>query len=237
MTDAISIRKMKLPEHVAVIMDGNRRWADIHGLPRTKGHEAGLENLRKIVKFLSDLQIKYSTVFAFSTENWGRPKNEVEALMNLLERRFDEISEDLAGHNVRLKHIGGLDRLSPTIVKKIKDAVEKTGHNTGLTLLLAFNYGGRAEIVNATRQIIKEGIPAEKVDETLFTRYLYTRDIPDVDLLIRTGGELRISNFLIWQSAYAEYYFSDSLWPDFGQDELKKAMISYSQRKRRFGRL
>jgi len=246
MADAISNQKIELPserafrvnpEHVAIIMDGNRRWADRRALPRIKGHEAGLENLLRIVGYLNGYKIKYVTVFVFSTENWNRPRDEVEGLMHLLETRIDDVSKGLHKSNIRLKHIGGLDRLSPFLIARINQAIEMTKNNSGLTLSLAFNYGGRADIVNATRRIIQEDIPPEKVDEALFSRYLYTYGIPDVDLLIRTGGELRISNFLIWQSAYAEYYFSESLCPDFNKDELEKALVTYSQRERRFGRL
>ncbi len=229
--------KLKLPEHVAIIMDGNRRWADRRGIPRIQGHETGLENMHTIVGYLNDYKIKYVSVFAFSTENWNRPKGEVRALSGLRERRIDEVARSFNKHNIKLRHVGGLERLSPQVVGSIHKAIELTKNNTGITLNLAFNYGGRAEIVNATRRIISDGIPADKVDEALFSRYLYTAGIPDVDLLIRTGGELRISNFLIWQSAYAEYYFSELLWPDFDKAELERALLAYSHRQRRFGKL
>ncbi len=228
---------IKLLEHVAIIMDGNRRWADKRGIPRIQGHEAGLTNMHTIVGYLGAHKIKYVSMFAFSTENWDRPKDEVEALMELLERRIDEFARSLNKENVRLRHLGGLERLSPGIVRSINRAIELTKNNTGITLNLAFNYGGRAEIVNAARRIVTEGVPAAKINEALFSRYLYTAGIPDVDLLIRTGGELRISNFLIWQSAYAEFFFSELLWPDFDKAELERALTAYSQRQRRFGKL
>lgn len=228
---------VKLPEHIAIIMDGNRRWADRHGVNRIQGHETGLENLRTIVCYLSDYKIKYATVFIFSTENWSRPREEVQTLMELLGRRIDEVTRGFHQHNVRLIHLGSLEKLSPGVVGAIQKATSLTRNNTGITLCLAFNYGGRDEIVTAVRSIIKDDVPVERVDEALFSKYLYTSGLPDVDLLIRTGGELRISNFFIWQSAYAEYYFSELLWPDFDKAELDKALLAYSQRQRRFGKL
>ncbi len=218
-------------------MDGNRRWADKRGIPRIQGHEAGLENVRTIAGVLNDYGVKYATVYCFSTENWGRSKEEVDNLMDLLKRRIDDVTSDFDTKNIRLKHLGSLENLSPEITRRVQKAVDMTRNNTGLTLNLAFNYGGRAEIVNATKQLIKSGIAPEKIDEATFSRYLYTDGTPDVDLLIRPGGELRISNFLIWQSAYAEYYFSECLWPDFDKTELDKALVAFDQRQRRFGRL
>ena len=237
MAEKLSADNLKLPEHVAIIMDGNRRWADKRGILRIQGHEAGLQNMHNVAGYLNDYKIKYVSVFAFSTENWNRPRDEVEALLGLLERRIDEVARSFNKHNIKLRHVGGLERLSSKVVGSIHKAIELTKNNTGITLNLAFNYGGRAEIINATKRIISDGIPADRVDETLFSRYLYTAGIPDVDLLIRTGGELRISNFLIWQSAYAEYYFSELLWPDFDKAELERALLAYSQRQRRFGKL
>ncbi|MFH0846452.1 MAG: polyprenyl diphosphate synthase [Chloroflexota bacterium] len=237
MAEALFPPGVKIPEHVAIIMDGNRRWADRRGIPRIQGHESGLENLHTIVGYLSDYKIKYASVFAFSTENWSRPREEIETLIGLLERRIDGVTRGFHQQDVRLIHLGGLERLTPKLVGSIQKAIALTRNNTGITLCLAFNYGGRDEIVMATRRIIKDGIPAERVDEALFSKCLYTSGLPDVDLLIRTGGELRISNFLIWQSAYAEYYFSELLWPDFDKAELDKALLAYSQRQRRFGRL
>lgn len=227
----------KLPLHIAIIMDGNRRWADRRFLPRIKGHEAGLENMRRIIGHLVDYQVKFATFFAFSTENWSRPQDEVKGLMEMVEARMGEFADELHKNNVRLRHLGSLDRLSPGIQTAIHQATELTRGNTGTTLALAFNYGGRDDIVNAARRIVKEGVPAEKIDEEMFSHYLYTEGMPDVDLLIRTGGELRLSNFLIWQSAYSEYYFSDVLWPDFDKDELDRALLAFGHRERRFGSL
>ena len=227
----------KLPDHIAIIMDGNRRWADQHGIPRIQGHEAGLENMRRIAGYLNDYNVKYASFFVFSTENWDRPKDEVDGLMDLLKRRLDAVTSDFDSSDIRLRHLGSLDGLPESITSRIRKTIELTKNNTGITLNLAFNYGGRSEIVNAARRIIKDGLPAGKLDEKTFSGYLYTAGMPDVDLLIRTGGELRISNFLIWQSAYAEYFFSDHLWPDFDKAELERALLAFSQRQRRFGRL
>ena len=218
-------------------MDGNRRWANKRGMPRIQGHEAGLENMRRIIGYLNEYNIKYATFYVFSTENWDRPKDEVDGLMDLLKRRIDAVTSDFDSSNIRLRHLGSLENLPESITSRIRKAVELTRNNTGVTVNLAFNYGGRAEIVNAARRIIRDALPADKLDEKTFGEYLYTASTPDVDLLIRTGGELRISNFLIWQSAYAEYFFSDSLWPDFDKNELDRALLAFSQRQRRFGRL
>ena len=227
----------KLPEHVAIVMDGNRRWADKRGLARIQGHEAGLENVRRIAGLLNGYNIKYATVYVFSTENWNRSKEEVDGLMALLQRRIDDVTEGFNKQNIRIKHLGNLERLPESVTSRVQKSIDVTANNTGLTLGLAFNYGGRADIVQAAKRIISDGIPADKVDEGLFGSYLYTRDMPDVDLLIRPGGELRLSNFLLWQSAYAELYFTDVLWPDFDKAETDKALIAFSNRQRRFGRL
>lgn len=230
-------RNTEIPQHVAIIMDGNRRWAEVRGLARLEGHRRGLENMRSVVSYLGDRQVKYVTIFAFSTENWSRPRDEVEGLLRLLEERIEQETQGFHRMGVKLRHLGSLDRLSPSVKRSIKKAVELTKNNTSLTLSFAFNYGGRSEILHAVRQLISEGIPTQDIDESLFNRYLYTTGLPDVDLLIRTGGELRISNFLIWQMAYSEYYFTDVLWPDFNGKEVDKALLAYSQRQRRFGRL
>jgi undecaprenyl diphosphate synthase len=226
-----------VPVHVALIMDGNRRWAEQRGLLGLEGHRNGLENMRSVIGHLGNRQVKYISIFAFSTENWNRPKEEVEGLLCLLEERIDQ--EALAFHhnNVRLRHLGSLRGLSDGLKRSIKKALELTRNNTGLTLSFAFSYGGRSEIVHAARHIVRDGIPLQDINERLFSRYLYTDGLPDVDLIIRTGGELRISNFLIWQSAYSEYYFTEVLWPDLDHSEVDKALLAYSQRKRRFGRL
>lgn len=238
MTTTPSLKKnTEIPQHVAIIMDGNRRWAEVRGLARLQGHRRGLENMRAVVSYLGDRQVKYITIFAFSTENWSRPQDEVEGLLRLLEERIEQETQGFHRMGVKLRHLGSLDRLSPSVKRLIKKAVELTKNNTSLTLSFAFNYGGRSEILNAVRQLISEGVPTEDIDESLFNGYLYTTGLPDVDLLIRTGGELRISNFLIWQMAYSEYYFTDVLWPDFNGKEVDKALLAYSQRQRRFGRL
>jgi undecaprenyl diphosphate synthase len=223
------------PNHIAIIMDGNRRWAEQQGLTQLEGHQAGVENMRSIVEYLGKKQIKYLTVYGFSTENWNRPENEVKGLLHLLEETLDTEALKLHNRGIRLRHLGCLDELNQSLQSAIKKAVELTKNNTKMTLSFAFNYGGRAEILSAARRLITEGIPAHDVDERSFSSYLYTAGLPDIDLVIRTGGEIRISNFLIWQSAYSEYYFTEVLWPDFDKKETNKALISYSQRQRRFG--
>jgi undecaprenyl diphosphate synthase len=227
----------RLPEHVAIIMDGNGRWAEQRHLPRLAGHRAGMENMRSVISYFSRLKIKYLTLYGFSTENWNRPKEEINGLLGLLQESIDEEALELHRQGIRIRHLGQLGRLPRKLQAAIKRALALTRNNTGLNFSIAFNYGGRTEIVDAVRRLITEGVPAEKIDEKLFSRYLYTADLPEVDLVIRTGGELRISNFLIWQAAYSEYYFTDVLWPDFNQKEIDKALLAYRQRQRRFGGL
>ncbi len=224
------------PQHVAVIMDGNGRWAKERGLPRLAGHKAGGENIRPVVKAFADHGVKYLTLYAFSTENWSRARVEVAGLLGLLGRKIDQETQAFHQENVRLVHLGRLDRLSERVRKKVKAAVELTRNNTGLTLCLAFDYGGRDEIVQAARRIAGAGIPGDNMDESAFARYLYSVDIPDPDLLICTGGESRLSNFLLWQAAYSELYFTPVLWPDFGGKEVQEALSEYRHRQRRFGR-
>jgi undecaprenyl diphosphate synthase len=226
-----------LPNHVAIIMDGNRRWAEQRGLPKLKGHQAGLENMRSVTEYLGQCRVKYVTIFAFSTENWNRPRGEVAGLLQLLEERIDKEALEFHNRGVKLRHLGQLGGLSRNLQMLINRAIELTKNNVGMTLSFAFNYGGRSEILDAIRRLIADGIAPQNIDEKLFNSYLYTADLPDVDLVIRTGGELRISNFLVWQTAYSEYYFTPVLWPDFGRKEVEKALLSYSQRQRRFGRL
>src|SRR3990170_456410 len=226
-----------LPRHVAIIMDGNGRWAQERGLPRLEGHRQGTENIRRVVSTFGDRGIKYLTLFAFSTENWNRPRTEVNGLFRLLAQVIDRETESLHKREVRLKHVGRLDGLSPRLAKRVRQAVELTKDNTGMTLSVAFNYGGRAEVLDAVRSLLSRGITPAEVDEDIFRRYLYTPDLPDPDLIIRTGGEVRVSNFLIWQAAYSEYYFTPAYWPDFGDEEIEKALLAYSQRQRRFGRV
>ncbi len=226
-----------LPNHVAIIMDGNGRWAERRGLPRLDGHRAGVDNIRRVVRCLSQYRIKYATLYGFSTENWNRPEDEIEGLFHLLEERIDSEALVLHKNGIRIRHLGRLEQVSPDLRQAINRAVELTRTNTGMTLSIAFNYGGRGEILDAMRRIMAEGIKPEAVDEELFNSYLYTAGLPDADLLIRTGGELRISNFLLWQTAYSEYYFTRVLWPNFGKRDIDRALLSYRQRQRRFGGL
>lgn len=224
-----------LPQHVAIIMDGNGRWAKQRGLPRLAGHWEGATNAHRIVEILFDRGIKYATLYVFSTENWNRPKEEVEGIFQILMDRIDEEVEFARRKKIRICHLGELDGLPPGLRNKIKQAVEVTKGNKVMTLSLALNYGGRDEIVGAVRRLLRGGISAGNVDEALFRRYLYTAGIPDPDLIIRTGGEMRLSNFLLWQAAYAEFYSTPVLWPDFNCDEVDKAFIAYRERRRRFG--
>jgi undecaprenyl diphosphate synthase len=234
---AATPKTKSIPRHLAIIMDGNGRWAQKRGLSRLKGHRAGVKNIRPIIKYLHDKGIKYVTLYAFSTENWSRPKGEVNGLFHILEEIIGEESRELNKNGVRIHHIGRLEGLSTKLQKSIKAALELTRNNTDMHLGIALNYGGRAEILDAVLKIIADGLKPDKVDEATFRKYLYANDFPDVDLVIRTGGEMRISNLMIWQTAYSEYYFTPVLWPDFDKKELEKALISYSQRKRRFGGL
>ncbi len=218
-------------------MDGNGRWAQQRHLPRVAGHRAGIDTVRSTIERLNQYGVKYLTLYAFSTENWNRPQEEISGIFSLLEEVMDAETRKLHEKNARLRHIGRLNGLPPGVQQAIKRAVALTQSNTGLTLAFAFNYGGRSEIVDAVQRIVTDRTPPRQVDEKLISRYLYAPDLPDVDLLIRTGGELRISNFLLWQAAYAELYFTDVLWPDFVPAEVDRALRSYSQRQRRFGGL
>jgi undecaprenyl diphosphate synthase len=226
-----------LPNHIAFIMDGNGRWAEQHHLPRLEGHRAGTENTRSVIKCLAEYQIKYVTLYSFSTENWNRPKEEVTGLLNLLGESIEKETAELHKNGIKIRHLGRLERLPRNLTLAIERAAALTENNAGMNLSLAFDYGGRAEILDAVRHIVAKNIPPGDIDEKLFTSYLYTADLPDADLVIRTGGELRISNFLLWQSAYSEYYFTKVLWPDFNAREMVKALTVYSHRQRRFGRL
>ncbi len=231
----LNIPPERLPRHVAIIMDGNGRWALARGLPRLAGHQAGTENLRRIIRTAVEFGIPYLTIYAFSTENWGRPPEEVQGLMRILEDVIDRELEELHREGVQIRHIGRLERLDPRLQKKVIQAVEKTRNNTRLVLNVAFNYGGRDEIVCAIQRIIRDGIPAEEVTAELVSRYLFTAGVPDPDLIIRTSGELRVSNFLIWQAAYSEWYVTPTYWPDFDKEEFRRALEDYAQRDRRFG--
>jgi undecaprenyl diphosphate synthase len=225
------------PRSVAIIMDGNGRWAEQRGLPRLEGHRAGVKNVHPIVRSLNEQGIAYTILYAFSTENWRRPEDEVSGLFQILEETISREARELNKNGVRILHIGRLKGLSTKLRASIKGAIRLTAGNSGMKLGIAFNYGGRAEILDAVRRIMKESLDPDDLDEELFARYLYTPDFSDIDLVIRTGGEIRTSNFLIWQAAYSEYYFTPVLWPDFNEKELEKALQAYSQRQRRFGGL
>jgi undecaprenyl diphosphate synthase len=227
----------KLPRHVAMIMDGNGRWALSRGLPRLAGHKAGTENLRRVIRATVEFGVKYLTIYAFSTENWGRPPEEVRGLMYILEDVIDKELNELSAEGVQLRHIGRLERLAPSLQKKVLKAIELTKNNDRLVVNVAFNYGGRDEIVNAIQNIMKDGVPAEDVTDELVSRYLYTAGVPDPDLIIRTSGELRVSNFLIWQAAYSEWYVTPTYWPDFDKEEYRRALEIFASRDRRYGKV
>jgi len=224
-----------IPKHIGFIMDGNGRWARKRGLPRLAGHRAGAENLRRVLKACGEFGIRIVTIYAFSTENWGRPKEEVEGLFNLMKEFIDKELDELHRNGVQIRHLGRMDGVPEYLQEKIRYALELTKDNDRLILNVAFNYGGRAEIVDAVRRIVADGVKPEEIDEELISRYLYTAGLPDPDLIIRTAGEMRLSNFLLWQAAYAEYYSTPTLWPDFDEEELYKALLDYSRRERRFG--
>lgn len=225
----------KIPQHIAMIMDGNGRWAKQRGLPRLAGHRAGTENIRSIVTACTDLGVRYLTLFAFSTENWSRPSREVEGLMRILSDFIDREMQELHKQGVRLHHLGRLEGLSEHLKKKVRYSLELTRNNERITLAIAFNYGGRADIVHAVRAMVADNVSSEQVDERLVTSYLSTKGLPDPDLVIRTSGEWRLSNFLIWETAYSEYWTTPTFWPDFGPDQLRQAIIDYGKRERRFG--
>ena len=226
-----------IPQHVAIIMDGNGRWAKERSLSRLEGHRAGTENIRRVIDTFVRYGVKYLTLYAFSTENWSRPKSEVSGLFRLLGEVIKRESQALHERGVHIRHLGTMNGLSPRLVHQVQQAIELTSNNTSITLSLAFNYGGRAEIIGAVRRIAAAGIAPEKIDENIFSDYLYTNGLPDPDLIIRTGGELRLSNFLLWQAAYSEYYATPTYWPDFNEVDIENALLAYSQRQRRFGGL
>ena len=227
----------KIPAHVAIIMDGNGRWAAKRGLPRNEGHRAGVENMRRVLEGAVEFGVQVLTVYAFSTENWGRPEDEIHGLLGILEETIRRQVPELHKNGVRLRHLGRLDGLREEMQQAIRAAIELTKHNDRITLNVAFNYGGRAEILDAIRRIMNDHVPPERIDEALFAGYLYTAGLPDPDLIVRTAGEMRLSNFLIWQAAYAEYYSTPTFWPDFDKAELYRALVAFSQRQRRFGKL
>lgn len=233
----LDLTGLRVPVHVAIIMDGNGRWAKKRGLPRQAGHRAGVENLRRVIDACVEFGIKILTIYAFSTENWGRPESEVRGLMRIFRRVLDQELEELNAQGVCLHHLGDLEGIDPDLQEKVRYALELTKDNVRLILNVAFNYGGRAEILHATEQMLADGVSPADLTEDLFSSYLFTRGLPDPDLVIRTSGELRVSNFLIWQAAYAEFLAAPEYWPDFGREELYKAIVAYSQRERRFGLL
>lgn len=236
MSDNAGSEKIEnIPQHVAIIMDGNGRWAKLRGLPRLAGHRAGTENLREVIRAAVEFGVEILTIYAFSTENWGRPEAEVQGLLNILKLVLEDELPELHAEGVQLRHLGNLAQLPPGIQGRILNAIELTKNNDRLIVNVAFNYGGRAEIIYALKAIMAEGVPGAEISEEMITDHLYTAGQPEPDLLIRTSGEQRLSNFLIWQSAYSEYYFSPTYWPDFDREKFYEALQSYSCRKRRFG--
>jgi undecaprenyl diphosphate synthase len=233
----LNIPVEKIPRHVAIIMDGNGRWALSRGLPRLAGHKAGTENLRRVIRSTVEFGIKYLTIYAFSTENWSRPIEEVQGLMLIVQDVIDRELNELHKEGVQLRHIGRLERLDPKLQAKVLKAVDLTKNNDRLILNIAFNYGGRDEIVWAIQNMIRDGITPEEVTDQLVSKYLFTAGTPDPDLVIRTSGELRVSNFLIWQAAYSELYITPTLWPDFDREEYARAVESFAHRDRRYGKV
>ena len=226
-----------VPAHIAIVMDGNGRWAKQRGLPRLAGHRAGTENLRRVIEACVEFGVRILTIYAFSTENWRRPVEEVEGLMMIFEDAIGRELENLHRNGVQLRHLGTLDKLKPAFAQKVRKAIELTRNNNRLMLNIAFNYGGRAEIVEAVRGLVAEGTAPEAITEELISNHLYTAGQPDPDLIIRTSGEMRVSNFLIWQGYYAEYYLAPVYWPDFDKEQLRLALEHYAKRHRRFGGL
>ncbi len=224
-----------IPTHIGIIMDGNGRWAEKRNLPRIAGHAEGIEAVRRTVKAAGKYNIKYLTLYSFSTENWKRPKEEIEFLFSLMEKNLRKEGENLNKNNVKVKFTGRRQGLPENLLKIMDEVEELTRENTGLNLIFAINYGGRTEIVDSVREIIKGKYKIDEIEESLISRFLYLPEVPDPDLIIRTAGEKRLSNFLLWQSAYAEFYFTDVLWPDFDENEFLKALLDYQKRKRKFG--
>jgi undecaprenyl diphosphate synthase len=237
LTDTFDVAGLRIPHHVGIIMDGNGRWAQQRGQPRFMGHRAGTTNIRRVLEASVQFGIKVLTIYAFSTENWSRPPAEVRTLMQLLSRSLKEQLADLHANGVQIRHSGSLVGISDTLRRQIVEALEMTRDNDRIVLNVAFNYGGRAEIIDAVQRLIADRVPPEQIGEDLFSEYLYTHGLPDPDLIIRTGGEYRLSNFLIWQAAYAEYYATPTYWPDFDEGELYRAIVTYSERDRRFGKV
>ena len=225
----------EIPHHVAVIMDGNGRWAAQRGLRPTDGHRAGTENIRAAIEAFAERGVRCLTLFAFSTENWKRPRPEVRGLMRILSSTIDREVQPLHEAGIKLRYIGQLDALDTRLRRKIDEAIELTSRNDRMTVCVAFNYGSRAELVDAVRRMVADGVRPDDISERMFSDYLYTRELPDPDLIIRTGGDQRVSNFLLWQAAYAEYVFSDTFWPDFCERDVDQALAAYAQRTRNFG--
>lgn len=234
---SFDVTGLRIPHHVGIIMDGNGRWAQQRGQPRFMGHRAGTTNIRRVLEASTVFGIKALTIYAFSTENWARPPAEVRTLMQLLSRSLREQLADLHANGVQIRHSGSLVGISDTLRRQILEALDLTRNNDRIILNVAFNYGGRAEIIDAVQRLIADKVPPEQISEDLFSEYLYTHGLPDPDLIIRTGGEYRLSNFLIWQAAYAEYYATPTYWPDFDEAELYQAIVTYSERDRRFGKV
>ena len=226
-----------VPRHIAIIMDGNGRWAKQHGLPRLEGHWTGAKNIRHVVEVFAEHNIGYLTLFAFSTENWGRPWSEVENLLRVFEEMLDSEVKLLHEKGIRLYHLGRLHRLPVDLQQKVKRALELTKNNTRMTLSIAFDYGARSEITDAVRRLLADGVSLEEIDEVSLKERLHLPELPDPDLIIRTGGEMRLSNFLLWQAAYSELYFTEVLWPDFNRTEIDKALVVYASHERRFGKV
>lgn len=224
-----------IPCHVAIIMDGNGRWARQRGMPRLAGHQHGTDNIRRITTVAAELGIRYLTLWAFSTDNWRRPREEIDGILRILAEVIERETEELHRQGAQLRHIGSLTGLNDDLRNAVLAAVERTRNNDRLVLTLAFNYSGRQELLAAVRSLVASGIAPADIDESVFQSHLFTHDLPDPDLIIRTSGEHRISNFLLWQSAYAEYFFTPTLWPDFGPDDLLEAVREYGRRERRFG--
>lgn len=232
---ADSVYANETPVHVAIIMDGNGRWANARGLDRLEGHEAGTENIRRILRHAAKCGVRYLTIWAFSTENWRRPEGEVSGLMEILGRALISETEELHNQGAQLRHIGDLSALAPQLQESVKEAMRLTAENNRITLTIAFNYGGRQELIHAVKRMISEGVDPESITEETFANYLYMPELPEPDLIIRTSGEYRISNFLLWQGAYSELFFSPKYWPDFSEDDFDEALINYTHRERRFG--
>jgi undecaprenyl diphosphate synthase len=228
-------RSVVTPSHVAIIMDGNGRWAAQRGLPRLAGHERGTDNIRRITTAAAELGIDYLTLWAFSTDNWRRPREEIDGILRILAEVIERELEELHRQGAQLRHIGSLHGLDPDLQEAVRSAIERTKNNDRLVLTLAFNYSGRQELIAAVKSLIESGTPVDEIDESTFAEHLFTRDLPDPDLIIRTSGEHRLSNFLLWQSAYSEFVFTPTLWPDFGPEDLREAVSEFGRRDRRFG--